>query len=105
MADLLASIGDFAVAATVRTEAEALLWLAENPGGWDLAVVDLILEAGTGMGVVPKSRAAPGGGKVVVLSNYVSPAIEKHCLSLGADAVFHKTHDMERFIAYCAALA
>ena len=44
-------------------------------------------------------------GRAVVLSNYLSPAIEKHCLALGADAVFHKTHDMNRFIEFCSALA
>ena len=26
-------------------------------------------------------------------------------LQLGADAVFHKAHDMDRFIEYCSALA
>jgi len=44
------------------------------------------------------------GGKAVVLSNYISPAIHKHCVALGADAVFHKAHDMGRFIEYCSAL-
>jgi hypothetical protein len=34
----------------------------------------------------------------------VSPAIFKHCLSLGANEVFHKAHDMGRFIEYCTAL-
>lgn len=89
---------------TVTTEAEANLWLQENRQGWDLAVIDLILEAGTGMGVLAKCRIWPSGGKAVVLSNYVSPAIEKHCFALGADAVFHKAHDMDRFIEYCSAL-
>ena len=104
VADLLAAIGDLRPVSTVTTEAEAILWLEENPGGWDLLVVDLILEAGTGMGVLPKCRGSCADGKAVVLSNYVSPAIEKHCLALGADAVFHKSHDMDRFIAFCTAL-
>ena len=101
---LLASIGDLAPVSTVTTEAEANLWLEENPQGWDLAVIDLILEAGTGMGVLAKCQIWPSAGKAVVLSNYVSPAIEKHCFALGADAVFHKAHDMHRFIEYCSAL-
>jgi DNA-binding NarL/FixJ family response regulator len=105
VADLLQSIGDLATVATVTTEAEANLWLEENPQGWDLAVIDLILDAGTGMGVLAKCRTWSPGGKAVVLSNYISPAIYKHCLALGADAVFHKAHDMARFIQYCSALA
>ena len=102
--ELLAGIGDLRPVCTVTTEAEANLWLQENRQGWDLAVIDLILEAGTGMGVLAKCRIWPSTGKAVVLSNYVSPAIEKHCIALGADAVFHKAHDMHRFIGYCSAL-
>jgi DNA-binding NarL/FixJ family response regulator len=105
VADLLQSIGDLKLVSTVTTEAEANFWLEENPQGWDLAVIDLILDAGTGMGVLAKCRMWSPGGKVVVLSNYISPAIHKHCLALGADAVFHKAHDMDRFIEYCSALA
>lgn len=104
VAELLASIGDLKPVATVTTEAEANLWLEENPQGWDLAVIDLILDAGTGMGVLAKCRTWSSGGKAVVLSNYISPAIHKHCMALGADAVFHKAHDMGRFIEYCSAL-
>jgi DNA-binding NarL/FixJ family response regulator len=105
VADLLGSIGDLNLVSTVTTEAEANLWLEENPQGWDLAVIDLILDAGTGLGVLGKCRMWSPGGKVVVLSNYISPAIHKHCLALGTDAVFHKAHDMDRFIEYCSALA
>ena len=104
VADLLESVGDIKPVATLTTEAEANLWLEENPDGWDLAIIDLILDAGTGMGVLAKCRAWSGGGKAVILSNYVSPAIHTHCLGLGADAVFHKSHDMGRFIAYCSNL-
>lgn len=104
VADLLAAIGDLRPVSIVTTEAEANLWLEENPGGWDLAVIDLILDAGTGMGVLPKCRSAARDGRAVVLSNYVSPAIQKHCLALGADAVFHKAHDMDRFIDFCTSL-
>jgi two-component system OmpR family response regulator len=104
VAELLASVGDLKPVSTVTTEAEANLWLEENPGGCDLAVIDLILDAGTGMGVLSKCRTWSPAGKAVVLSNYVSPAIQKHCLSLGADAVFHKAHDMHRFLAYCTEL-
>lgn len=104
VARLLETIGNLKPVSMVTTEAEANLWLEENPEGWDLAVIDLILDAGTGMGVLSKCRAWSSQGRAVVLSNYLSPAIEKHCLALGAVAVFHKTHDMNRFIEFCSAL-
>jgi len=104
MAELLASIGDFAIVGEVGTEAEAKLWLEENAGRWDLAVVDLILEQGTGMGVIAKCKETPGT-RVVVFSDYATPGIRQHCLKLGADAVFQKASEMQAFIDWCAALA
>ncbi|MEP6823716.1 MAG: response regulator [Ramlibacter sp.] len=102
--DLLATLGDFKVVAEVATEAEAILWLEENHDAWDLAVVDLILEQGTGMGVVARCRHRREGSKVVVFSDYATPGIRNHCLNLGADAVFQKSHDLQAFLAWCSAL-
>jgi DNA-binding NarL/FixJ family response regulator len=103
--DLLSTVGDFVLVKAVSTEAEANLWLDENPEGWDLAIVDLILEQGTGLGVVARARIRPPGSKVVVFSDYASEGIRKHCLKLGADAAFQKGTDVQAFIAFCAALA
>ena len=104
MSELLASLGDFAIVGEVATEAEAKLWVDENPGRWDLAVVDLILEQGTGMGVISKCKQALGT-RVVVFSDYATPGIRQHCLKLGADAVFQKATEMQAFIDWCSALA
>ncbi len=104
MQDFLRALGDFLLVGTATTEAEALLWLDENPRGWDLLIADLVLEQGTGLGVVAKCRARPAGRKVVVLSDYVTPGIHRHCLALGADAAILKS-DMPLFSAFCRQLA
>lgn len=105
LADLLRSIGDFDLVNATGTEAEAKLWLSEHPGGWDLAIIDLVLEQGSGMAVISKAREAArrNGGRVVVFSDYVSDGIRAHCLKLGADAVFPKSsvHDL---MDYCSEL-
>jgi DNA-binding NarL/FixJ family response regulator len=88
------------VAGSARTEAEAILWLTDHPGGWDLAVLDLVLDQGTGMGVIVHAKRSPSPGKVIVFSDYASPGIEQHCLRLGADAVIAKG-DIAALIAYC----
>jgi len=103
MRDLLATLGHFVIAGTASTEAEALLWLEEHPDGWDLLVADLILDQGTGLGVIAKCRHRPPGRKVVVLSDYVTPGIHKHCLALGADAAIPKA-DLNAFIDFCRGL-
>jgi DNA-binding NarL/FixJ family response regulator len=101
LADLFESIGGFMVIGAASTEAEANLWLDDHPGGWDVAVVDLVLEQGAGMNVIRKCKSDPDGGRVVVFSSYATPGVRQHCLELGADAVFDKGQTGE-FIAWFA---
>jgi len=103
MAELLRSIGDFTLVGSAATEAEAIQWLKDHRGGWDLAVVDLILAQGSGIGVVARCRERAEGAKVVVFSDYVTPVLRDYCLSLGADAALPKS-DLQAFIDYCGAL-
>lgn len=103
LGDLFASMAGFSVVATAATEAEANLWLDEHPGGWDLAIVDLVLEQGAGMNVISRCRADPHGGSVVVFSSYATPGVRQHCIELGADAVFDKG-DTAGFIGWCGQL-
>jgi DNA-binding NarL/FixJ family response regulator len=100
LSDLFASIGGFKVVAMTSTEAEAKLWLEENPGEWDLAVIDLVLDQGAGMNVIRACKAQPNGGRIVVFSSYATPGVRQHCMELGADAIFDKS-ETERFIAWC----
>lgn len=93
--ELFASIGGLDMAGNATTEAEAKLWLEENLDGWDLAIVDLVLEQGSGMGVVAHAKQKWPVKKVVVFSSYVSPGIRNHCLALGADGVFGKDQTSE----------
>jgi two-component system OmpR family response regulator len=99
LSELLGTLEGFRVVGYASTEAEANLWLDENHDGWDLAIVDLMLEQGSGMGVLVRCNAQPDKGRIVVFSGYASPVIRDHCLKLGADAVFDKvqTEDLMEF--------
>jgi DNA-binding NarL/FixJ family response regulator len=101
MADLLRSVGPFDIVAEHSTEAEARLWLQEHGSAWDIAVVDLILEQGTGMGVLARAREVSRTGRIAVFSDYVTPGVVKHCLQLGADAVFQKNGQLEALVDWC----
>lgn len=105
VAQLLSGVGDFHVLASMPTEAEALAWLEQNRGSWQLAVVDLVLEQGSGMSVISRCRHTAPEAKVVVFSNYVTPGIRGHCLRLGADAAFDKHSELQAFTAWCEAAA
>lgn len=90
LSDLFQSIGSIRLVGSAGTEAEARLWIDEHEGEWDVAVVDLVLDQGSGFGVVSHANARLGPGKVVVLSSYATPGVRSHCFKLGASAVFDK---------------
>ena len=104
LGDVFSTIGGLSVVGAAGTEAEAKLWLEEHPGGWDVAVIDLVLDQGAGMEVIRRCKAQPGGGQVVVFSSYATPGVRQHCLDLGADAVFDKS-ETRGFISWFNALA
>lgn len=96
---LFATLGGLRVVGVAGTEAEAKLWLDDHVAGWDVAVVDLVLDQGSGLGLVAHCKNTTPAGKVAVFSSYASPGVVKRCLELGADAVFEKA-DTEGFIAW-----
>jgi DNA-binding NarL/FixJ family response regulator len=104
LADLLRTIGGFHIVGSAATEAEANLWLDEHPGGWDLAVIDLMLEQGAGLSVIARCRAQAHPGKIVVFSGYATPGVRKRCMDLGADAVFDKAQ-VEPLMAFFRGIA
>ena len=89
---------------TATTEAEAVAWLDENPGAWDLLVVDLFLQEGSGLGIVKRCGKCRPGQRVVVLTNYATGEISDWARELGADAVFDKAVELDGFFALCASL-
>lgn len=91
LTDLFSSMGGLEVVGSASTEAEAKLWLDDHPAGWDVAVIDLVLDQGSGMEVIRRCKAEAGAGRVVVFSSYATPGVRQHCLDLGADAVFDKS--------------
>lgn len=99
--DLLRSVGNFTIVGTADTEAEANFWLQEHPQCWDLLIADLVLDQGTGFGVVKKCRQRADTRKVLVFSDYVTPVIRRHCIALGADAAIPKS-DMPAFLSFLA---
>jgi DNA-binding NarL/FixJ family response regulator len=103
LADVLAGHG-FVFVGEAGTEAEANFWLDEHAGAWDLAIVDLLLEQGAGLGVVARCRKTSPDGKVAVFSAYASPAVRNRCMELGADAVFDKT-DLPSMLDYVKRLS
>ncbi|MDN4591636.1 hypothetical protein DBA29_24440 [Xenophilus aerolatus] len=86
-----------------ETENDARRWLRDHAGDWQLAIVDLFLKQGSGLGVLQACSARGPQQKVVVLSNYATPDIRKRCAQLGVDAVFDKSNEIDALVDFCIA--
>jgi len=88
-----------------ETESEARAWFDGHRDDWELAIVDLFLKQGSGLGVLQACRDRQPHQKVVVLSNYATPDIRKRCAQFGVDAVFDKSNEIDALVDYCIAQA
>lgn len=85
-------------------EVSATNWLSSNDSAWDLAVVDLHLRQGSGVGALSWCTTRRPNQRVVVLSGELNEDMRRKCLALRADAVFDKGTEMNDFLGYCRAL-
>ena len=97
----LAELANATICGSAEGEAQAVSWLKTHIDDWDLAIVDLFLKQGNGLGVVAAIRDRRQDQKVVVLTNYASAGVREQCLKLGASVVFDKSHDVENLVDYC----
>ncbi|MBS0293084.1 MAG: response regulator [Proteobacteria bacterium] len=84
-----------------ETEDEGKQWLTAHSTHWDLAIVDLFLRQGSGLGVLAACRDRLSAQKMVVLSNYATPDVRMRCAQLGVDAVFDKSNEIDALVDFC----
>jgi DNA-binding NarL/FixJ family response regulator len=105
-ATLVALLGECAgvdVVLTTGSEAEADRWLGAHYDAWDVAIVDVFIEAGNGIRLLGSHRHRPEGRRIAIFTGFATPQARASCELLGADAVFDKMTDMEALIRYCSA--
>jgi two-component system, OmpR family, response regulator len=101
--DLLETLGNFQLVGSATTETQATDWLYKNRTGWDVAVLDLILEEGSGFGLLRRCKDGHPSGTVVVFSEFATPVLEAKCIEMGASAVFLKSQ-LPDFVRYLEAM-
>jgi DNA-binding NarL/FixJ family response regulator len=102
--NLIATLEELACVEAVGTsdnENDGKQWLLNNPEQWDLAILDLFLKQGSGLGVLAACCDRKPTQKVVVLSNYATADIRQRCAQLGVDAVFDKSNEIDALLDYC----
>ena len=97
----LEELADVLAIGTADSEDDGKAWLTANPKEWDLAIVDLFLRQGSGLGVLEACRHRLKAQKMIVLSNYATPDIRMRCAQLGVDAVFDKSNEIDALVDYC----
>ena len=100
----LEELGGVSSVGYADTEQHGSQWLTQHSRDWDLAIVDLFLKQGSGLGILQACRQRLHDQKVVVLTNYATPDIRSRCKELGVDAVFDKSNEIEALIDYCLEL-
>lgn len=99
----MAELGDMEVLTVAATAREAVASLSRFSATWQLAVVDLFLKQGSGLDVLRACGSRRREQVVVVLTNYATEDMRQECRSLGADAVFDKSTELDAFFNFCAA--
>jgi DNA-binding NarL/FixJ family response regulator len=93
------------VVGSAADEGAALRWLEDANHGCDLVIVDVVLQGGSGLGVLRSAELHRIGRRCVVLTNYATPDMRTRCLELGAERVFDKSNELDDLIEYCAHMA
>ena len=99
--DTLSELADVETVGIAETETEGTAWLSANSGHWDIAIVDLFLRQGSGLGVLAACQQRDPQQRMVVLSNYATADVRARCSQLGVDAVFDKSNEIDALVDYC----
>ena len=100
LVETLLELTDVQPVGYAETEAEGKAWLTDPHNALDLAIVDLFLRQGSGLGVVAACQQRQPHQRVVVLSNYATLDVRQRCKELGVDAIFDKSNEIDALLDY-----
>lgn len=101
----LAELASTEVIAWATTAEQAKLAVTKWRGRWQVIIVDLFLEAGSGLEVLDHVRDRDRGQYAFVLSNYATAEMRRRCKELGADEIFDKSTEIDSLMDRCIAIA
>ncbi len=93
------------IVGVASTEPQAVDWLDRHPGQWDIALIDLFLGEGTGVGVIRHCQNRRPEQSILVMTNHArNDHLLHHCERLGVDAVYNKATELDSLLAYCKSM-
>jgi DNA-binding NarL/FixJ family response regulator len=69
----LEEMADVAIVGSASTEEEALFWFGSRTDACDVAIIDIVLPSGSGLGVLKGMKGFAPPPQRVVLTNYSTP--------------------------------
>ena len=99
---LLEELAAVDIVGTASAEADACHWMDSRTQACDVAIVDVFLKGGSGLGVLEHMAAYERPPERVVLTNYATEAMKARCRELGAVAVFDKSTEIEKLVDWLA---
>lgn len=91
------------VVAVAAEQAQACAWMDARTNGCDVAIIDVFLKAGSGLGVLEHIAGYNRPPQRVVLTNYATSDMRSRCRALGADAVFDKSTEIDELVEWLLA--
>lgn len=91
------------VVGIAQAEDEACRWMDERTQACDVALIDVLLMQGTGLGVLEHIARYERPPRRVIVTNYATPDMRRRCRELGAEAVFDKSTEIDQLVDWLAA--
>ena len=105
LVDTLEELAAVETVGVAETEQDGVNWLSQHLPEWDVAIVDLFLKEGSGLGVIEACKDRPIDKKMVVFSNYANEDVRERCHQLGVDRFFDKSKEIDALIDYFVEIA
>lgn len=106
LAQILTTEAKAVVVGIAATETQAVRWLECHADQWDVALVDLFLGEGSGVGVIRHCQGRRPEQSILVMTNHArNDHLLHHCETLGVDAVYHKATELDSLVAHCRSMA
>ena len=103
LVDALEAEADVEIVGSANSERDALAWFDARDDGCDVAIIDIFLHEGNGLGILEHMRGYTSPPSRVVLTNYATREMRSRCASLGADVTFDKSTELEEMLSWLKA--
>ena len=105
LTESLLEIPNVEIVGQVESESDAMAVLRQQQ--WDVAVLDLQLKQGTGLGVLKALNRTlrPPNARIIVFTNFAFPQYRERSMALGADYFFDKSREFHRVREVLAGMA